>query len=130
MRAEHLQGTARRRRRGRYLARVAASAEEARERAGVDLLVVDDQDGRHGRVISTAVPSPGRLVTVIDPSWAVTIFCARASPSPLPDLLPVEQSVKSFVRRSGGMTGPASSIRLPARRPSLAVWGAPDRRAG
>src|SRR5206468_2009215 len=114
MRAEDLQRAARRRRGGRDLARVAAPAEEARQRAGVDLLVVDDQDGRHGRLISTAVPSPGRLLTVIDPSCAVTIFCASASPSPVPDFLLVEKSVKSFDRRSGGMPGPVSSTRMRA----------------
>jgi hypothetical protein len=43
-----------------------------------------------------------RLVTVIVPSWPVTIFCASASPMPVPDFLLVEKSVKSFPRRSAG----------------------------
>src|SRR5207247_2709290 len=99
----------RRRVRGRHLAGVAAPAQEAPERARVDLLVVDDQDGRHarvppsatGRLISTAVPAPSLLVTVMAPSCAVTIFWASASPSPVPDFLPVAKSVRSEERRVG-----------------------------
>src|SRR5437660_5025103 len=75
------------------------------------IIVVDDQDGRHGSSISKTVPEGVEETRRASPPWARAISRAIASPSPVPSARAVANGSNNRSRMSAGTPGPVSLTR-------------------
>src|SRR5438093_2892896 len=75
------------------------------------IIVVDDQDGRHGSSISKTVPEGAEETRRASPPWARAISRAMASPRPVPSARAVTKGSKSRSRISPATPGPVSLTR-------------------